>query len=1510
MSENIRVVVQAVSELPTINDQLFELIKLTKQAQSTAETYAKQAAFARGDELQAIKAVQTAIDNQTASLKKAGAETTNNTQKASSEFKGLETQISNFQKLLIAAFSFNELKSFAMDVIDAKTKIDSIKIALDTMIGSKRESTELFGQIVDLAKKTPFSLEELSEQTAKLKAYGIETSKIVPTIEALGNMAAAVGKEKLPQLTLAYGQVMNLGKLMGTEIRQFTEAGIDLYGLLAKSMDKTKDAVISMAQEHTIMASDVEKAVRQASEVGGVYYNLMRNQAQTLGGQVANLGDQFFTTKAKIGDFFEGEIKGGIKLLSDLMDALAGSDGAMKRTVSTVTAAISTWVAARTALNLLNAQTLINNGETDKLSTSQKLLTASSGTMSAAFGVATNGIRGLWAAITANPIGMVVTGVSLLVAAWETWNAVNEEVTAGIGQQEYDLQREQLELNSLVNAVYAASEGTDRRKEAIDELISKYPDYFSGLDRETTTNADLRAILEKVNDSYGDRIALAREAYKADQLADQQKGLLEKERDLFERVRNSNAINEEVLSSFGGNVRKLNAYLLENVDVAAKINGSGWDILWKGKRDLTAELMREMDQLDKGYKDSIESTAALRKTSQESQLAAEKTHHEKVMAQLKDGSKEEEVETDRYEKAIASIKGEGRKTEIKAQVDHADKVKTINALSAKEISALLKEQVQETYKERLSALDAQEKAEMEAANKIVVSKKATDAQLVAAEQEVSAKLLAIREKFNEKRREAWEAHKIELQDSMLDAMEAAAKVTDAEYHALDEKKKSEKEKRAEVKKTKEEILKDEEETQKVIIDNIQEQARLRQETVESVKQSRRELMGMAFDMLDQQGGLLGSLSGIGREVFNNFDLLSGKTKSVTAENLRVSQETLATTRRAYEEFGIGTLADVTAAETKQLDSKKKSLEATAETSKATLSIIGLGFSAIQMLSEAFEAGERAKLQALYDSITSARKAYRDFYDWVIDEARQAYGEELTNFKGTYDQKKSLIESHYSNQRDLMSQQAKLDADLAKAQDEAAIGVMAREQRVDDMRALMRKIQQDENEKALRERIMQIEIEQARVKDLYAAEMQSIDEALQAFKKAKQEELDTLAENLDKQKALTEQFYSDKALRLLEDDTYRKELLAEGEAREVKALEEARDRELKRAQESGATAEELARITTAFNKLIADKHKEYQDAMGDKTKETSLANQEIKAKEKDTVNRLEEEKRNAVIAIQDQITAAEQNAASQKENANRAYIYQVRRANEELFEANKQMKIVELNAQLALVRGSGGSRDVQVALINAIQSLGGQSIGNVAAERPITPFGDALPDAVNDNGTYRGYFDKDGNAMDLTYNASRSLASMRYLEAYNSKGELQIVYLADGYVKATGKKYATGTEFVDGEPGIDKVPAMLTRGERVLTVQQNQQLGGISNEALMRRLMMPRISMPTLPVRLNLPASAGSGMSGGDVIDELQALRQEIRDKKLLQLNIDNGGIAMAMLSESTKQQITANKLQF
>jgi tape measure domain-containing protein len=188
------------------------------------------------------------------------------------------------------------------------------RIAFDTMLGSAEKARDMLKQVSEFAMKTPFELPEVVNGAKQLLAYNIEAEKIIPTFNALGNIAAGVGKEKLPQLILAFGQVKAATKLTGMELRQFTEAGVPMLATLGKQMGKTEGEIQDMVSAGDVKFKDVEKALFGMSEEGGKFFNLMERQSKTFGGTMSNIKDDIGRVAREIiginetGDIRQGSI--------------------------------------------------------------------------------------------------------------------------------------------------------------------------------------------------------------------------------------------------------------------------------------------------------------------------------------------------------------------------------------------------------------------------------------------------------------------------------------------------------------------------------------------------------------------------------------------------------------------------------------------------------------------------------------------------------------------------------------------------------------------------------------------------------------------------------------------------------------------------------------------------------------------------------------------------------------------------------------------------------------------------------------------------------------------------------------------------------------------------------------------------------------------------------------------------------------------------------------------------
>jgi tape measure domain-containing protein len=235
---------------------------------------------------------------------------------------------------LVAGTLLGAMGLLAKGLVDVGSSYQEARIAFETMLGSAEKAGKLLTQISEFARKTPFQLPEVVEGTKKLLAYGIAAEDIIPTFTNLGNIAAGVGKDKLSQLVLAYGQVRTATFLTGMELRQFTEAGVPLLEQLSKQSGKSA-AQIKEDMEAGIRVpfEDVRKALEALSGTGGRFENLMIKLSTTVSGRISNLQDNFTRLKlAFLGITEAGDIvKGGLfdRLSLSLNNLLIKLDEAM-----------------------------------------------------------------------------------------------------------------------------------------------------------------------------------------------------------------------------------------------------------------------------------------------------------------------------------------------------------------------------------------------------------------------------------------------------------------------------------------------------------------------------------------------------------------------------------------------------------------------------------------------------------------------------------------------------------------------------------------------------------------------------------------------------------------------------------------------------------------------------------------------------------------------------------------------------------------------------------------------------------------------------------------------------------------------------------------------------------------------------------------------------------------------------------------------------------------------------
>ena len=269
---------------------------------------------------QNLASVNEAIKQHSKVLKEAGV----NAKSLGEQTSYIAGYLSRLAQRTAVVFSFGAAKSFVGQIAEVRGQFELSERSLEAILQNKPKADEIFNKTVELAVKSPFRIKDLVDYTRQLSAYRIESDKLYDTTKRLADVSAGLGVD-MGRLILAYGQVKAAAYLRGSEVRQFTEAGINMYGELQQYFKEVKGEayttaqIVDMISKRKVTFEDVEAIFQRMTDKGGTFYNMQEIQAETLQGKISNLKDAFDVMLNDIGtandDVFKGLISGATVLL-------------------------------------------------------------------------------------------------------------------------------------------------------------------------------------------------------------------------------------------------------------------------------------------------------------------------------------------------------------------------------------------------------------------------------------------------------------------------------------------------------------------------------------------------------------------------------------------------------------------------------------------------------------------------------------------------------------------------------------------------------------------------------------------------------------------------------------------------------------------------------------------------------------------------------------------------------------------------------------------------------------------------------------------------------------------------------------------------------------------------------------------------------------------------------------------------------------------------------------------
>ena len=242
------------------------------------------------------------------------------TRKATDEMQGFGTVVNGFLAMGILA----KVGGAAKGMVELAASAEQTAISFEVMLGSAYKAKEVLKQLDTFSIVTPFEPKEVNEAAKVLLQFNVKAENLLPIMQKVGDVASGTGKN-FGDLARMVGRVHALNKADNELLQQVPV----MYGALAKVLKVSEKQVFDMASSGQIGFKQVEQALKQMTEKGGIFYGMMDKQSRSFNGLMSTLKGNIDGVKKTIGNMIMDGLKPVIDYLGEFTGWLLKNETAM-----------------------------------------------------------------------------------------------------------------------------------------------------------------------------------------------------------------------------------------------------------------------------------------------------------------------------------------------------------------------------------------------------------------------------------------------------------------------------------------------------------------------------------------------------------------------------------------------------------------------------------------------------------------------------------------------------------------------------------------------------------------------------------------------------------------------------------------------------------------------------------------------------------------------------------------------------------------------------------------------------------------------------------------------------------------------------------------------------------------------------------------------------------------------------------------------------------------------------
>lgn len=198
---------------------------------------------------------------------------------------------------------------------------ENAKTSFTTLLGSAEAAKEMWLELKQIARTSPFQLDNISDAARRLLGMGYAGKDIPRVLRAIGDAIAAMGggQEMIQRVSIALGQIRAKGVVAAEEMLQLAENGIPAWQMLADAIGTDIPTAMKLVEQRAVSSDIAIEALLRGIEqrFGGMSIKMASNWT----GLWAAFID---TVKEKSGDVMRPLFNAAKRWLQQVTDYLSG----------------------------------------------------------------------------------------------------------------------------------------------------------------------------------------------------------------------------------------------------------------------------------------------------------------------------------------------------------------------------------------------------------------------------------------------------------------------------------------------------------------------------------------------------------------------------------------------------------------------------------------------------------------------------------------------------------------------------------------------------------------------------------------------------------------------------------------------------------------------------------------------------------------------------------------------------------------------------------------------------------------------------------------------------------------------------------------------------------------------------------------------------------------------------------------------------------------------------------